>query len=105
MGASTSFFNSNNFNIVKDLIQLLNDNKQVVPDWLLDFGREAFHNNKRKAMKKKMPHHNKDWRKYNNNFGSNNLYTGPKVYQYNHTTTTNHSTSLTNRNPNPTNYW
>jgi len=104
IGASTSFFNSNNFNIVKDLIQLLMDNKQTVPDWLLDFGREAYNSRKIKDRMKKKPHHNKEWRKYSNNFGGNNLYTGPKVYQYNHST--NNSTPLTNnRNPNPTSYW
>jgi len=107
VGASTSFFNSNNMNIAKDLMQLLMDNKQVVPDWLMDFGRDSYNNKRKGGMKKNMNHHNKDWRKYNNNFGGNNLYTGPKMYQYNHSTTTNHSMPISNnRNPIPTSsYW
>jgi len=48
-------------------------------------------------MKKKIPYQ-KDWRK--NSYG-NNLYTGQKVYNYNHTGTTN---SLTSTTTTP-NYW
>jgi len=64
-GTATSFFNGQNLNVVKDLLQLLKDNNQTVPDWLLDFGRDAYNNNKRKNKDRKKIPYQKDWRKNN----------------------------------------
>jgi ATP-dependent RNA helicase DDX3X len=91
LGTATSFFNSSNLNIVKDLIHLLKDNKQNCPDWLLDFGREAYSNkrgkNNNNRMKKRVPYQ-KDWRQPKNSYGNNLTYTGQKVYNYSHTPNT-----------------
>jgi len=99
LGTSTSFFNGQNLNIVKDLIQLLKDNKQNCPDFLVDYGREAYNNNRRKnkdRIKRKVPFQ-KDWRQPKNSYGNNLTYTGQKVYNYNHTPNPIPSTQI--------NYW
>lgn len=40
-GISTAFFNRNNKNIVKELLELLREAKQEIPDWLEAVGRES----------------------------------------------------------------
>jgi len=41
-GITTGFFNDNNSNIVKELIILLQESNQEIPDWLYDFGKNNY---------------------------------------------------------------
>lgn len=41
VGLATSFFNDNNRNLVRDLMELLQETKQKVPDWLESFSMEV----------------------------------------------------------------
>jgi len=40
-GLATSFFNDNNRNLVRDLMELLTESKQTIPDWLESFSLEV----------------------------------------------------------------
>uniref|UniRef100_A0A1I8IIU9 RNA helicase n=1 Tax=Macrostomum lignano TaxID=282301 RepID=A0A1I8IIU9_9PLAT len=42
LGRATSFFNDKNRNIVKDLLELLTESQQEVPDWLSQMAHESF---------------------------------------------------------------
>ncbi|XP_037076092.1 ATP-dependent RNA helicase DDX3X-like isoform X1 [Pollicipes pollicipes] len=41
VGLATSFFNENNRNLVRDLMELLTETKQTVPDWLENYSLEV----------------------------------------------------------------
>jgi len=41
LGLATSFFNDKNKNIVKDLVELLEESKQEVPSWLESLAYES----------------------------------------------------------------
>jgi len=40
MGIATGFFNDNNSNIVKELIILLRESSQEIPEWLYEYGKD-----------------------------------------------------------------
>jgi ATP-dependent RNA helicase DDX3X len=87
-GMATAFLNKNNQKVVKDLVKILSETKQQVPDWLIDMSRGRYGNNRRGGTGKMT---GKDWRKNNNYNPNNNTFGQPKVHfnsHYNNTTTT-----------------
>jgi len=69
-GLATSFFNRGNTNVVHDLVKILKDNKQTVPEWLYNFSQDTRRGGSSKMRGGKVS--SKDWRK--SNFVPNNSY-------------------------------
>ncbi|KAI8377672.1 P-loop containing nucleoside triphosphate hydrolase protein [Radiomyces spectabilis] len=71
-GVATAFFNRNNRNIARDLIDLLKEAKQAVPSWLESIAREMSYASRgrgrgRAGRGRAGP--SRDYRRYNNDFG------------------------------------
>jgi ATP-dependent RNA helicase DDX3X len=82
-GIATAFLNKNNQKVVKDLLKVLSETKQQVPDWLVDMSRGRYNNNYRRGgpTGKMM---GRDWRKNNNYNSNNNIFGHSKVHQNTH---------------------
>ncbi|ODV58739.1 DEAD-domain-containing protein [Ascoidea rubescens DSM 1968] len=72
VGHSTAFFNYNNKNIAKGLVQLLTESNQTIPDFLLNFLKINFNNKNKRNVSKNSNFIAKDHRSFNNNYNYNN---------------------------------
>ncbi|VVT47029.1 uncharacterized protein SAPINGB_P001508 [Magnusiomyces paraingens] len=97
VGTATAFFNRNNKNVVRDLIDILKEANQEVPGFLESVARESSYGKSRGSNRSRTSASH-DYRKYN---GGLDRYAG-SVHHERHQNLTNTSTN-TNTNANPTN--
>jgi len=86
-GIATAFYNSTNSNVVKELVHLLREANQEVPDWLVEISRETYSNKRKGKGYQNGYRRGYNTPNYSNNKRSNNNSTwgsnSPKFSSYN----------------------